>query len=195
MSCHARSRAVMGRWTVNLAGMRPLLDRMARDLAATGGLRPSTTAGMYATYAVHAGLTVRALVRRPAWPGLPAAATSPAGAVLAAAGSALCVAGMNRFTGVGQVSGTRPGPLVRSGVYRWSRNPQYTGYLMLLGGAALLRRSPSALALAGVAAAVYRTWVPVEESHLRRTFGDDYAAYLAVTPRWLGLRRAPASAS
>ncbi|MGN6576735.1 MAG: methyltransferase family protein, partial [Nocardioides sp.] len=84
---------------------------------------------------------------------------------------------------------TRTGPLVRSGVYRWSRNPQYTGYVMALSGAALVRRSPAALALAGVAAAVYQAGVPAEETHLGRTFGDDYDVYLAEAPRWLGVPR------
>jgi protein-S-isoprenylcysteine O-methyltransferase Ste14 len=168
---------------------------MARDLRTDGRLRPSTTAFMYAGYTAHAALTAGALAPRPAGPRLPGGATRPAGVALAGMGSALCVAGMGRFSGAGHVSGTRTGPLVRSGVYRWSRNPQYTGYVVLLTGAALLRRSPAALALAGVAAAVYRAWVPAEEAHLSRTFGDDYDDYLARTPRWLGVPRGPEPAS
>jgi protein-S-isoprenylcysteine O-methyltransferase Ste14 len=175
--------------------MKPLLDRMARDLRTAGRLHPSTTAWMYTAYAAHAALTVRALVAGPAGARLSGEAAKPAGAALTVAGSALCAAGMGRFGGAGQVSGTRTGPLVRSGVYRWSRNPQYTGYVMALSGAALLRRSPASLALAGVAAVVYRAWVPAEEAHLSRTFGHDYDTYLAETPRWLGVPRPRGSVS
>ena len=94
----------------------------------------------------------------------------------------LCVAGMRRFDGLGQVSATSDGPLVTGGVYRVSRNPQYTGYLLLLVGAATARRSGSALALTLGLGAAYRAWIPTEERHLQQTFGIVYDRYRRRAP-------------
>ncbi len=104
-------------------------------------------------------------------------------------------AGMGRFAGPRQLSATRAGALVTSGVYRFSRNPQYAGYVLQLAGLALARRSAVAAALAAGPAAAFRWWVPVEERHLAREFGDTYRAYKARAPRWLGWRAPGVGAS
>ncbi len=146
-------------------------------------------AWMYATYAAHGALDVSALVRGgPSIP-LPRRTSAVLGGGVAVGGAALTVAGVGRFDDAGQVSGTRTGSFVTRGVYRWTRNPQYAGYVLVLAGAALARRSVPGLALAGAAAAVFASWVPVEERHLRRALGDEYLAYKAGTPRWLGRPR------
>lgn len=72
-------------------------------------------------------------------------------------------------------------------MYRISRNPQYVGLVVAATAGALARRSPLALALAGVYAAVCRWWVAVEERALERRFGDEYRRFQSATPRWLGL--------
>ncbi|WP_366917758.1 methyltransferase [uncultured Pseudokineococcus sp.] len=64
--------------------------------------------------------------------------------------------------------------------------PQYTGAVAALTGAAAARRSPAALALTATLAATYRAWVPTEERHLSHHFGAPYRDYHARTPRWLG---------
>lgn len=183
-------------WTPALLtlGASPwLLRRMAREFDERGGLRPATTGWMYATYAAHASLYAVALAQggrtTPRGHGLARAA----GGVLAGTGAGACVAGMARFSGAAQVSGTRSGPFVTSGVYRFTRNPQYTGYIMLLAGGALARRSPLGLALAAGAAGLFRWWVPVEERHLLRSHGRAYRDYLASAPRWVGYAPRPAS--
>lgn len=162
-----------------------LLRQMQADLQRYGRLRAGTAAAMYAGYAAHAASSAAAWTRTD--PNLPARSARAVGAFLVAAGGLLCVAGMRRFASPGQVSGTTDGPLVTTGVYRLSRNPQYTGYLLLLAGAATTRRSLAALGLAGVLAAAYRAWIPAEEHHLRRVFGADYNRYRRHTPRWLAL--------
>jgi len=78
-------------------------------------------------------------------------------------------AGMRQFAGPGQVSGTNPGGLVTTGIYRISRNPQYIGYLLALSGLTLARRSKDAAALTLAVAAVYRWWIPIEERHWSNT--------------------------
>ncbi len=92
---------------------------------------------------------------------------------------------MGRFQGPAQVSGVSTGTLAETGVYRLNRNPQYTGYLLLLAGSAVAARSPRALVLALAAAGIFARWVPVEEAALERTFGEDYRGYRGRTRRWL----------
>ncbi len=103
-------------------------------------------------------------------------------------GVALCVAGMQRFVGVRTVAAAEQQPLVTGGVYRWSRNPQYVGYVLALGGLATARRSLPALALTGAVAAVYALWVPLEEHQLRTVLGQPYVDYASRTARWWSIR-------
>jgi protein-S-isoprenylcysteine O-methyltransferase Ste14 len=176
-----------------------LLLRRRRELLTTGRLSAPTVAWMYATYTTHAAASAWLLTRDRAPTEHPRMARCLrwTGSVLALSGSGLWTAGADHFAGPGQLSGTQVGNQVSSGVYRYSRNPQYTGLVLTLYGLALARRSPGAAALATAAAAAYRWWVPVEEAHLEATFSADYRNYRARTPRWIGLptalRASPAS--
>lgn len=165
-----------------------LLSRMRKEMLAAGRLTPMTTAAMYAGYSAHAAATGVALTRGAGRMPIPRPVVT-LGAGLVPAGFALCVAGMSRFAGPGQVSGTDPAAVVVGGAYRLSRNPQYLGYLVALTGLGVARRSPTALGFAAMAAAVYRWWIPVEEAHLDVTFGQSYYSYRDRTPRWMGLPR------
>jgi len=85
------------------------------------------------------------------------------------------------------------GDLYTDGPYAYSRNPQYVGMIVGVGGFALA--VDSAL-VAGLAAA-HVGWVLLlpraEEPHLRAEFGDTYDRYAARVPRFVGiatLRRA-----
>jgi len=170
-----------------------LLRRMRRELLTTGRLSAPTVVWMYATYTTHAAASAWLLTRESVPPEHPRLARffRLAGSLLALSGSGLYTAGARRFSGPGQLSGTQVGNQVSTGVYRCSRNPQYTGLVLTLYGLALARRSPRAAVLATAAAAAYRWWVPVEEAHLEATFGDDYRNYRARTPRWLGTPTVP----
>jgi protein-S-isoprenylcysteine O-methyltransferase Ste14 len=76
--------------------------------------------------------------------------------------------------------------LVRSGPYRWVRNPMYLGVLSVFFGEAILFHS---LLLAGcgllIAVVVHLFVVFYEEPSLRRRFGESYEVYLRTVPRWL----------
>ena len=86
--------------------------------------------------------------------------------------------------------GEEPSQLVRSGLYRYSRNPLYLGVLTIIFGQACLFASRS-IALYGlfVFACFHAVVVLVEEPHLRRRDPDAYRVYTESAPRWLGLPR------
>ncbi len=86
--------------------------------------------------------------------------------------------------------GKEPPEVVRTGPYRYSRNPMYVGVVAAIFGQALLYRSRPIL-IYGISAALFFHLVVVflEEPHLRRTRGPGYAAYLRSVPRWLGRLR------
>ena len=86
-----------------------------------------------------------------------------------------------------------PGYLLRSGPYRWSRNPMYAGEVTAWAGWALFYASPAVWAGLAVVSAAFGTLVPWEERWLLERFGEDYRAYLADVPRWVprALRRPP----
>ena len=74
------------------------------------------------------------------------------------------------------------GQLFQDGVYGVLRHPMYGGAARIALGLALIPGSAYALLLAVIIAFVYiPAWLPVEESDLRRRFGD-YAAYAEERP-------------
>jgi protein-S-isoprenylcysteine O-methyltransferase Ste14 len=95
---------------------------------------------------------------------------------------------VRRFKAAGTpVPGNRPTTaIVRSGPYRWSRNPIYLAFSVLQLGIACWLNS---LWVLGTLAAVFglMTWVviPREERYLERKFGAEYLEYKANVRRWL----------
>lgn len=96
---------------------------------------------------------------------------------------------MGSFDSAAQLSGTETGTLHATGIYRVTRNPQYLGISMALAGVAVATRSAYTSLLAVGVTATYRRWIPVEERHLTRAFGDSYRRYRASSHRWLGQPR------
>jgi protein-S-isoprenylcysteine O-methyltransferase Ste14 len=79
--------------------------------------------------------------------------------------------------------------LVTSGANALSRNPMYVGMAGLLVAHAIWRRSWAALVpVAAFVALIDRLQIRAEESALTETFGADFEAYRAATPRWLDRR-------
>ncbi|MFV0474691.1 MAG: methyltransferase family protein [Pikeienuella sp.] len=117
-----------------------------------------------------------------------------AGAGLALAGAALALAAqfnMGASWRVGVVEG-ETGALVRTGLFRLSRNPTFLGQATLLGGIAL-----AAPSLPTVIAPLLFLWsaniqIGGEERALLAAHGPDYAGYMKRTPRWIGLPKARA---
>jgi protein-S-isoprenylcysteine O-methyltransferase Ste14 len=163
-----------------------LLVRMRRDFDARGGFTRSTATAMWGCYGIGGALYVHALLR-----GRPAPASARAvGLAASAAGVAAVAVGMDAFNSAAQLTGTDPGTLHERGAYRYSRNPQYAGFVLAGAGGALARCSVPAAVLTAGYAATCAWWVRVEERNLRRTFGDEYARYQRRAARWFG-RPAP----
>jgi protein-S-isoprenylcysteine O-methyltransferase Ste14 len=84
----------------------------------------------------------------------------------------------------------RASALVDSGVFRWTRNPMYLGFVLVLLGVAL--RFDAWLALAGpvlLAGWLQRFQIRPEERILRDRFGAAFDDYCRRVPRWLGVSR------
>jgi protein-S-isoprenylcysteine O-methyltransferase Ste14 len=81
--------------------------------------------------------------------------------------------------------------LVRSGPYRYVRNPQAVAATLIVAGECLLLQS-HLIWLLLPATVVYLELLaaPIEDRQLRHQFGSEYLAYRQGVPRWLPRRRA-----
>ena len=79
-----------------------------------------------------------------------------------------------------------PRRLVRSGPYRWVRNPIVLSVLVTIAGEAVLFGSPGILGLwLLIVPVVYVQVTRIEEPLLSKRFGSEYSRYCAEVPRWL----------
>lgn len=164
------------------------LRRMITEFDRGGALSGATVGILDALYAAHLAGVVAVSRRGPRTLPLPPPVAATAGAAAVPAGTGIVVAGMSRFPSVGQLNATGDEELVTGGIYRWTRNPQYLGWSLVLAGTALAHRSWRGLALAVAYPAAIRVWLPHEERHLERQFGDAYRAYRRQVRRWIGRR-------
>jgi protein-S-isoprenylcysteine O-methyltransferase Ste14 len=83
-----------------------------------------------------------------------------------------------------------PKRLVVRGLYRYTRNPMYTGVLTVILGWAVLFGSFELVLYAVVVGTSFQLFIVLyEEPHLRAEFGSEYVRYCARVGRWLpGLR-------
>ncbi len=113
-----------------------------------------------------------------------------AAATIALAGVALDIAGIVSFrrarTTINPMKPGTTSSLVRSGVYRFTRNPMYLGLCFLLVAWAVFLACPWAL-LGPLAFVLYmnRFQIGPEERALSAMFGEEYSAYEATVRRWL----------
>jgi protein-S-isoprenylcysteine O-methyltransferase Ste14 len=111
------------------------------------------------------------------------------GLILIIAGLAVVLEAFARFAweGLGTPAPVAPTrTLVISGFYRYVRNPMYIAVTALIFGQALLFGSWGVALYGVIIAASFHTFVLLyEEPTLRQTYGEEYAAYCAVVPRWI----------
>jgi protein-S-isoprenylcysteine O-methyltransferase Ste14 len=130
------------------------------------------------------------LVLHSAWP-CPMAAGAPVrflGVALVLASILLFVLSVRRFRAAGTpVPARKPTTaIVRTGPYRYSRNPIYLAFSLLQLGIAIWIGSWWLIATLAVALAIIHfVVVPREEQYLVARFGDEYRDYKAAVRRWL----------
>jgi protein-S-isoprenylcysteine O-methyltransferase Ste14 len=116
-----------------------------------------------------------------------------AGQIVAAAGTGILLTCVRAFHVHGR--GTLapwdpPRHLVRTGLYRYSRNPMYVGVLIVLSGWALSWPVAGLWIYAATIALLFHLRIVLgEEPWLATTYGDEWIAYKRCVPRWLGRRR------
>ena len=125
-----------------------------------------------------------------AWPlaFLPHALTAPLGILLALAGVIIFIGSVGKFRTAGTpVPGNQPTTaIVRSGPYRFSRNPIYLAFSLLHLGIAIWINSVWLLATLAAAIALMAVIViPREEEYLERRFGAEYLDYKKSVRRWV----------
>jgi protein-S-isoprenylcysteine O-methyltransferase Ste14 len=121
-------------------------------------------------------------------PFLPAGTGAWVGVPFVILSLALFFASIRRFKAVGTpVPGNRPTTaIVRSGPYRFSRNPIYLAFSALVLGIACWLDSIWLLGtLAAAASLMSLIVIPREERYLERRFGAEYLEYKAKVRRWL----------
>lgn len=79
--------------------------------------------------------------------------------------------------------------LVTSGIYRWTRNPQYATIIPMYAGLALAADGAGTYLLCGALGAVYVLMALVEEPWLRKAYGATYVRYCRRVPRFFNWRR------
>jgi protein-S-isoprenylcysteine O-methyltransferase Ste14 len=115
----------------------------------------------------------------------PSTALNYFGVLLGLAGLALCFISIARFNSIAKMLCLDTGQLTVTGLYRWSRNPQYVGWFLFLLGFALTDWSPWCAAALLVVAVSLHLLVLIEEEHLLRVFGDSYRDFCRQVPRYL----------
>lgn len=119
---------------------------------------------------------------------LPVTLAVPLGAPLVAVAVALFSYAVAKFRAAGTpVPARQPTTtIVRTGPYRFSRNPIYLAFSLCQLGIAIWVNSVWLLAtLAGAVALINSVVIPREEQYLERKFGAQYLDYKASVRRWL----------
>ena len=148
-----------------------------------------TSTAVWLSYLIHLAMTLLA-AGFGVWPAhLPALFRLGFGSVAAGLGVVLLAAGTISFGSFGRVSGRVNSELVTDGIYRWSRNLQNVGWMMILLGISILGQSGLALLLAGLFWVGFEAYVRKEERQLEAQFGGQYLDYLDGTHRYFGPSR------
>jgi protein-S-isoprenylcysteine O-methyltransferase Ste14 len=77
------------------------------------------------------------------------------------------------------------GKLVKTGLYKYIRNPQYLGFLLITGGLNLQWLTIITTALWPVLAFLYYRLSKIEERESETKYGEEFLEYKRVTPRFI----------
>jgi protein-S-isoprenylcysteine O-methyltransferase Ste14 len=171
----ARMRVRFGRWGFAFLGEQELLAR------ATGAVFTMLAGGLIVFAALYAWLGPR---RLSIWDA--PLAMRVVGGVMMVLGCAVVVwaqreMGASWRIGIDQAKTA----LVTRGIYRFVRNPIYTGCMLATAGMAVAVPSPWDIALVASFAWVIDLQVRLEERHLMRMHGPEFEAYAKTAGRFL----------
>jgi protein-S-isoprenylcysteine O-methyltransferase Ste14 len=112
------------------------------------------------------------------------------GALLMLAGIAIVLAGAYAFrqakTTVNPLTPAAASNLVMSGIYRYSRNPMYLGFLLILAGwSQWVANLAAFIVLPAFVLYLNRFQITPEERAMHTRFGEQYANYCQRVKRWL----------
>jgi protein-S-isoprenylcysteine O-methyltransferase Ste14 len=161
-----------------------------------GSHRPGTSLadaanlGLVRPPVVYLGSIALGLAVHYAWPArfVPPSVTTPVGAMLTLLAVGLFVAAVHTFRAAGTpVPGNRPTTvIVRTGPYRFSRNPIYLAFsLFQLGLSVWINSLGLLITLIPAVALMALVVVPREERYLEVQFPSEYSSYRAAVRRWL----------
>ncbi|NOX85853.1 MAG: isoprenylcysteine carboxylmethyltransferase family protein [Chlorobi bacterium] len=110
------------------------------------------------------------------------------GSVLFVTGAIILPMGMIEFRSLKRSTGQDISKLITTGIYRWSRNPQFVGWFLMLLGISLAGRSGLAFLLTGVfAIVIYLYTILLAEPYLESLYGEEYRLFKKRTARWIGI--------
>lgn len=132
------------------------------------------------------------LYNPPCWPYVWSCASSAPGMIallgyLLIASGAMLGFGSMAWLGVSRSFGRKVGAMIHSGPYRFTRNPQVVGGVLMVAGIALLWPSWYGLGWVVLWIGMFHPMVLTEEEHLRHIHGDEYRRYCESVPRYLRL--------
>jgi protein-S-isoprenylcysteine O-methyltransferase Ste14 len=110
------------------------------------------------------------------------------GIVVLFLGIGLSVGGSNKFNQVGTNIQTfeEPDILITDGLFKYSRNPMYLGFLTGLLGLFIILGAVSPIILVFIFLIITDKWyITFEEQMMLRKFGKKYIDYQSVTRRWI----------
>ncbi|MGH8383523.1 methyltransferase family protein [Pseudomonas sp.] len=105
-------------------------------------------------------------------------------------GAGICLAGVIFFhqakTTVNPLKPETASVLVSTGIYRFTRNPMYLGFALILGAWMVLLASPfTVLGIMAFVLYMNRFQIRPEERALQRLFGEAFDQYCARVSRWI----------
>ncbi len=156
------------------------LETSTTDAANLGLVRPPI---------IYLGAIALGLLIHSAWPArfVPPALSTALGAVLTLLAVGLFVAAVRTFGAAGTpVPGDQPTTaIVRTGPYRYSRNPIYLAFsLFQLGLSVWINSLGVLITLVPAVAVMAFVVIPREERYLEARFPSEYGSYRAAVRRW-----------
>jgi protein-S-isoprenylcysteine O-methyltransferase Ste14 len=167
-----------------------MASRERSDTAGRGLVPEVANVGIVRPPVVYLGAMALGVVLQFAWPVrlVPRAVSGPLGGAIVCVAVALFLAAVHTFRAAGTpVPGNRPTTtIVRTGPYRYSRNPIYLSCsLFQLGVACWVNSLWLLVTLVPAVALMSFVVIPREEHYLETRFPSDYVPYKASVRRWL----------